>query len=429
MAAGMNGQKLTDDICRSVLKNSQKKIVEEMDPERVLVKLRQIEFLSHDDYTAIRGVPDRSKQNLSLLSTIRKSGKQAYCDFKKILKETGQEGIILELESKEKKELGIETAGHYVERKIDQDLARHKRMETNKKPAENPLESLDRSVTVVTVETIQKDLHDGRLITLDNKMIEELKMISWTNDQLKGGFGTVYISNKRVAGFKIRVVLKEIVLKAGNSSQNRKEKSITNEKIASRLMHFGIVPLLAYHDDDINRTYYFVSPYLENGDLYEAIAADRDCREKDIRLRWKTRIKIMYQIACAINFMHTGNEFRRTVLHMDIKSKNIVLDTNFNARLIDFGLAREFIDDDATSIVTPAIAGNLGYSPNAHKLTKNDDYYCFGGVLIELITGLNASASEEGIPLHEWHRELIVQRQQVSVWNETSRTIVDKSLQ
>ncbi|XP_052245516.1 uncharacterized protein LOC127854468 [Dreissena polymorpha] len=395
MINGMNGQRLTDDICRSVLNRAHKRIVEEMLPDEVLFKLREIGFLSQEDYIAIGRVADRPTKNRSLVGKIKQSGKRAYCDFKTILEETGQKVLMLQLESKEK-ELEVETAGHSVEQRLGE--RRTERMETNETPelpaatrsppeppaatrpppAENPLSSLDRSVVVV--KTIQKDLHDGRLIELNSIMIEQLKRISKTDDKLKGGFGRVYISNERAPGFKIRVVLKEIELQAGNLSQTQKLGSVTNEKIASRLMHFGIVPLLAFHDDHLNRKYYFVSPYLENGDLYEAIAADRDREEKDIQLPWKTRIKIMYQIACAIDFMHTGNTFRRTVVHMDIKSKNIVLDTFYNARLIDFGLAREFKEDGATSIITSASGGTPGYFTNVqpNMLTKNQDYHNFG---------------------------------------------------
>lgn len=64
---------------------------------------------------------------------------------------------------------------------------------------------------------------------------------------------------------------------------------------------------------------------------------------------------------------------------MDIKSKNIVLDNYFNARLIDFGLSREFKEDGATSISTSNL-GTPGYLPNVqhNMLTKNNDYHNFG---------------------------------------------------
>ncbi|XP_052213845.1 uncharacterized protein LOC127832425 [Dreissena polymorpha] len=134
---------------------------------------------------------------------------------------------------------------------------------------------------------------------------------------------------------------------------------------------------------------------------------------------WKTRFKIMYQIACAIDFMHTGNKYRGTILHMDIKSKNIVLDANFNARLIDFGLARELKEGDETLLMTVMPVGTLGYCPIVQHslLKKQHDYHNFGVVLLELITGLSPSATEEGIELRKWHERLVIGKAQTSIWD------------
>ncbi|KAH3829503.1 hypothetical protein DPMN_131499, partial [Dreissena polymorpha] len=275
--------------------------------------------------------------------------------------------------------------------------------------------------TVITT-TIQKDLHDGRLIELSKEMVEELRSqaVSDPKDIMSGAFGRVHVSREAVPGFNLRVVLKEINLEQQPGNQTTKLASITNEKIAARLMHFGIVPLLAYYDDHKNQKYYFVSPYFENGDLFEAVKEDTDRlkRRFDVKMAWKTRFKIMYQIACAIDFMHTGNKFRGTILHMDIKSKNIVLDAKFNARLIDFGLARELKEGDETLLMTVMPVGTPGYFPTVQHclLKKQHDYHNFGVVLLELITGLDPSANEEGIELRRWHKHLAVRKAQTSIW-------------
>ncbi|KAH3829497.1 hypothetical protein DPMN_131493 [Dreissena polymorpha] len=127
----------------------------------------------------------------------------------------------------------------------------------------------------------------------------------------------------------------------------------------------------------------------------------------------------MYQIACGIDFMHTGNKFRGTILHMDIKSKNIVLDAKFNARLIDFGLARELKEGDEKLLLTAIPFGTPGYFPTVrhNMLTKQHDYHNFGVVLRELLTGLKPSEKEEGVDFRNWHKSLIIRKIQVSVWN------------
>ncbi|XP_052237970.1 uncharacterized protein LOC127849290 [Dreissena polymorpha] len=241
-------------------------------------------------------------------------------------------------------------------------------------PGKSAFEILRRDKVVT--KTIRKDLHDGRLIELTNDMIEELKSPGFSDNPewLRGAFGKVYISKEEVPGFNVRVLLKEINLKQMQQYYDTEciLETITNEKNAARLKHFGIVPLLGYHDDHYNQKYYFLSPYFENGDLFEAISKDRMLNKTtQILLSWDIRLKIMYQVSCAIDFMHTGNIFRGTILHLDIKSKSIVLDTHFNARLIDFDFARELREGEDCLEVESFPAYQLTF-------TKQIDYRSFG---------------------------------------------------
>ncbi|KAH3800544.1 hypothetical protein DPMN_154177 [Dreissena polymorpha] len=157
---------------------------------------------------------------------------------------------------------------------------------------------------------------------LSSAYIEHVKdCLSDPGSIVKGGYGTVYISRLEVDGFRQRIVLKELSVDDSPGSR-RKDKvhilaSVTNEKLASRVMHFAIVPLIAYHDDLEKGKYYFIAPYLEKGDLYAAIQSDRKLLVENPPpaeyipvLHWKHRLKIMYQIACAIDYLHTGNSFR-----------------------------------------------------------------------------------------------------------------------
>ncbi|XP_052245774.1 uncharacterized protein LOC127854758 [Dreissena polymorpha] len=136
-------------------------------------------------------------------------------------------------------------------------------------------------------------------------------------------------------------------------------------------------------------------------------------------MNWEKRLKIMYQIACAIDYMHSGNKFRGKILHMDIKSNNIVLDAKFNARLIDFGLARELKEGDESLLMTVTTVGTPGYFPivQHNLLTKQHDYYNFGVVMLELITGVDPTEHEYGIPLRKWHKSLVLEKKLETVWN------------
>ncbi|KAH3807269.1 hypothetical protein DPMN_135604 [Dreissena polymorpha] len=229
----------------------------------------------------------------------------------------------------------------------------------------------------IIIDHIKKELHDGRIVEMNMSIVEELKC-RHTCDMttvMEGQFGCIYFSRRQVPGFNLRVALKEIKL----GQRSEEFGSITNAKISSRLMHFAIVPLLAYFEDKTHKKYYFLSPFFDNGDLFKMIQKDT-LNVKSHTLTLKKRVKIMHQIASGIHYMHTGNPFRGTILHMDITTKKIVLDGKYNARLIDFGLARELKEGDESMYTDGPIVGTRGYFPTIKHshLTKQHDYHNFG---------------------------------------------------
>ncbi|XP_052213417.1 uncharacterized protein LOC127832151 [Dreissena polymorpha] len=434
--------KLHEEQCRRALNRAHKKIASEMDPNVVLVALKKCGFLKQEEYDELMNLLTIPMKCRLLISKISQSGVKAYYVFKKCLSDTKHDSLVKELEEKEK-ELIFESSRY---ESLTDKRPRVQKIEENKRASSQevidalndgalnsaqPQPALGKSVLhrlcrdETITKIIKKDLHDGRLIELDKEIVDELRHPDYSvlNTEQRGAFGTVYISKKNVPAFNVRVVLKEINLEKQAGNLTQKLGSITNEKIASRLMHFGIVPLLAYYDDHMNKKYYFVSPYFENGDLFYAIKDDNErlLEKSDIKMNWEKRLKIMYQIACAVDYMHSGNKFRGAILHMDIKSNNIVLDAKFNARLIDFGLARELKDgNENLKTVTPV--GTPGYYPfSQHNLlTKQHDYHAFGVVLLELITGVDPSQEHENecwLPLRKWDKELVLEKKLETVWN------------
>ncbi|KAH3800558.1 hypothetical protein DPMN_154191 [Dreissena polymorpha] len=341
----------------------------------------------------------------------------------------------------------IENKNQLVEQTIVQNVIgermKHEANETSKAGYERVVSELrpKKECTHVEVEheikKIGKHIHDGRLVELSRAYIEHVKdCLSDPGSIEQGGYGTVYITRKQVDGFRQRIVLKE--LSVDDSPESRREDkvhilaSVTNEKLASRIMHFAIVPLIAYHDDLEKGKYYFIAPYLEKGDLYAAIQSDRKLlvesppsAEYIPVLHWKHRLKIMFQIACAIDYLHTGNSFRGTILHMDIKSKNVVVDSELNARLIDFGLAREVKEGEGLQTSTP-VYGTKGYFPTVeHKrLTPEHDYHNFGIVIRELLTGVDPTecAKDDAIQLRKWDSRRVGNSIHDRVWPKEFNT-------
>ena len=109
--------------------------------------------------------------------------------------------------------------------------------------------------------------------------------------------------------------------------------------------------------------------------------------KKNPPLNWETRFKIARGLAAALLYLH--EEWEQCVVHRDIKSSNVMLDSAFNAKLGDFGLAR-LIDHDKGSQTT-ILAGTMGYMAPECVMTgrasKESDVYNFGIVALEISMG------------------------------------------
>ncbi|KAA8521039.1 hypothetical protein F0562_011808 [Nyssa sinensis] len=109
-----------------------------------------------------------------------------------------------------------------------------------------------------------------------------------------------------------------------------------------------------------------------------------------ISLPWGTRLKIAIGAAKGLAFLH-GAE--KPVIYRDFKTSNVLLDSDFNAKLSDFGLAKMGPEGSNTHVTT-RVMGTYGYAAPEYvstgHLTTTSDIYSFGVVLLELLTGRRA---------------------------------------
>lgn len=103
-------------------------------------------------------------------------------------------------------------------------------------------------------------------------------------------------------------------------------------------------------------------------------------------LSWHLRMKIALDAARGLEYLH--EHCNPPVIHRDLKSSNILLDSNYNAKISDFGLAITVGGQNKNNI---KLSGTLGYVAPEYlldgKLTEKSDVYAFGVVLLELLMG------------------------------------------
>ncbi|KAK4271347.1 hypothetical protein QN277_020052 [Acacia crassicarpa] len=219
----------------------------------------------------------------------------------------------------------------------------------------------------------------------------------------QGGFGAVY--KGYLKELSCHVAIKRI---SSNSAQGVREYS-TEVKIISQLRHRNLVQLLGWchKKNDLLLVY----EYMPNGSLDSYLCNDNDNKPKPIKLTWQVRYNIALGLASALLYLH--EEWSECVLHRDIKPSNVLLDSNFNAKLGDFGLAR--LVSHERGCRTTLIAGTRGYIAPEYaftgKIYKESDIYSFGVVLLEVATGRRAvddvqEKEATGISVAEWVWEL-----------------------
>ncbi|CAN4119952.1 unnamed protein product [Withania somnifera] len=112
-----------------------------------------------------------------------------------------------------------------------------------------------------------------------------------------------------------------------------------------------------------------------------------DDKNKIKILAWKERLHIIVGTAEGLAYLHGGLEMR--IIHRDIKSSNVLVDENFDAKIADFGLAR-CLAADKTHIST-GIAGTIGYMAPEYlvngQLTEKADVYSYGVLILEIVCG------------------------------------------
>ncbi|CAK9313305.1 unnamed protein product [Citrullus colocynthis] len=194
-----------------------------------------------------------------------------------------------------------------------------------------------------------------------------------------------------------------------------------------KLRHRNIVKILGYCVSGSDRL--LIYEFIERGSLdnclYEtstSAEADQDSNgylPSRQPLPWETRLKIMRGVANGLSYLHG---LPQPIIHRDIKAGNVLLDSEFEAHIADFGLARMI--ETSNSHVSTQFAGTMGYMPPEYRAgvtvaTVKADVYSFGILMFEVAMGqrpnLPMVLDGREVGLIEWARILVAQNKHMEM--------------
>ncbi|KAK6235743.1 hypothetical protein SCA6_011080 [Theobroma cacao] len=263
-----------------------------------------------------------------------------------------------------------------------------------------------------------KEVEDLRRDSAANPLIaftfEELKIITgnFRQDGVLGGggFGSVYkglISEDLREGLQPLAVA--VKVHDGDNSYQGHREWLAEVIFLGQLSHPNLVKLIGYCCEDDHRV--LIYEYMARGSVENNLFS-----RVLLPLPWSTRMKIAFGAAKGLAFLH---EAEKPVIYRDFKTSNILLDLEYNAKLSDFGLAKDGPVGDKSHVST-RIMGTYGYAAPEYimtgHLTPRSDVYSFGVVLLELLTGrksLDKSRPAREQNLTDWALPLLKEKKKL----------------
>ncbi|KAL7169215.1 hypothetical protein ACSBR2_034287 [Camellia fascicularis] len=212
-------------------------------------------------------------------------------------------------------------------------------------------------------------------------------------------YGPYKFSHKDLSIATEEVAVKRV---AHDSRQGMRE-FLAEIATIGRLRHPNLVRFLGYCR--CKQELLLVYDFMPNGSLDKFLYG-----QPKRLLNWMQRFKIIKDVASGLFYLH--HQWIQVIIHRDIKASNILIDSDFNARLGDFGLAK--LCDHGADLQTSHVAGTLGYiAPELARTGKANtrtDLFAFGTFMLEVVCGrrpVEHRASPEKIILIDWVLECL----------------------
>ncbi|CAM0953079.1 unnamed protein product [Alopecurus aequalis] len=232
---------------------------------------------------------------------------------------------------------------------------------------------------VLMITTGSTKSHGDNLQNTENRRFTYKELENVTNKFERfigqGGFGLVYygrLEDDSEVAVKMR----------SESSTHGFDVFLAEVHILTKVHHRNVVSLVGYcvEKDHLALVY----EYMSRGNLCDHLRG----KNGHETFHWAIRIRVVLEAAQGLDYLHKGCNF--PIIHRDVKTSNILLGQNLQAKVADFGLSKTYLSETQTHISTNA-AGSTGYfDPEYYhtgRLTESSDVYSFGVVLLEIVTG------------------------------------------
>ncbi|OVA07029.1 Protein kinase domain [Macleaya cordata] len=245
-----------------------------------------------------------------------------------------------------------------------------------------------------------------------------------------GDFGDLNLIKHGHSGDLFRGVLENgtlVVIKRVNLHSTKKDSYMVELELFSRASHTRLVSLLGHcleHENDK----FLVYKYMPNGDLSNSLYRKTSKEDDSLQsLDWITRLKIAIGAAEGLSYLH--HECSPPLVHRDIQASSILLDDKFEVRLGSLSEVSTQEGDTHQNMITRLLRlpqttdQGPSSSPSA---TCAYDVYCFGKILLELVTGKLGISASNDTTTNEWLEQILPY---ISIYErELVTKIVDPSL-
>ncbi|AEE28143.1 putative transferase, protein kinase RLK-Pelle-RLCK-VIIa-2 family [Arabidopsis thaliana] len=230
----------------------------------------------------------------------------------------------------------------------------------------------------------------------------------------EGGFGCVFkgwIDEKSLTASRPGTGLVIAVKKLNQDGWQGHQEWLAEVNYLGQFSHRHLVKLIGYCLEDEHRL--LVYEFMPRGSLENHLFRRGLYFQP---LSWKLRLKVALGAAKGLAFLHSSET---RVIYRDFKTSNILLDSEYNAKLSDFGLAKDGPIGDKSHVST-RVMGTHGYAAPEYlatgHLTTKSDVYSFGVVLLELLSGRravdkNRPSGERN--LVEWAKPYLVNKRKI----------------